>query len=69
MEKESAPTIFQKLLGQDDNLDRDDVLDCIFWYRVMTGISLGVVSGVLGLQGWPIIALFGAIIIIGAALY
>ena len=59
----------QKALGQDENLERDEVLNLIFWYRVLGGISLGATAGVLGISGWPVISAFIFIIFPGVIFY
>ena len=44
--------------GEPQNLNKDEVLDLIFWSRSIIGLVLGLVAGILGLTGFPVIVTF-----------
>jgi len=41
------------------SLEKDEVLDTIFWFRMMIGLLIGLGAGGLGLTGYPVIVAFG----------
>jgi len=43
-----------------EDLSRDEALDLIYWVRIMIGAIVGTAAGVLGLQGMPVLIVFGA---------
>ena len=42
------------------SLEKDEVLDTIFWFRQMVGFAVGLVAGCVGLTGYPVILAFAA---------
>jgi len=41
------------------SLEKDEVLDTIFWFRQLIGLLIGLGAGGLGLTGYPVIVAFG----------
>ena len=62
-------SFMEKALGKVENLDRDDVLDLIFWFRILVGVVIGTAAGVVGLTGFPVIVAIGIIVIFGTIGY
>ena len=54
-------SLLQKALtkGEPKDLDRDEVLDIVFWFRSTIGLAIGLIAGILGLTGYPVILIFG----------
>ena len=44
------------------SLEKDEVLDLIFWVRQIIGLVFGLLAGCLGLTGFPVIIGFGCAI-------
>ena len=55
--------------GEPENLDKDEVLDLIFWIRAIIGLVVGLVAGILGLTGFPVIMTFIASLFGGSYFY
>lgn len=41
--------------GSASSLEKDEVMDIVFWFRVFFGLSFGLVCGVLKLTGYPVL--------------
>merc|ERR1712166_760127 len=41
------------------SLEKDEVLDTIFWFRMFVGLLVGLGAGGAGLTGYPVIVTFG----------
>ncbi len=50
-------------------LDRDELLDIIFWVRVLLGFFIGTTAGVLKLTGSPVIITFGVLMLASSYFY
>ena len=44
-------------------MTKDDVLDVVFWFRCLTSLIFGLIAGVLGLTGYPVILGYGVSIV------
>jgi len=42
------------------SLEKDEVLDIIFWFRQLVGLGIGLIAGCAGLTGYPVILAFVA---------
>lgn len=62
--QKAQKSLIEKALtkGEPGQLDRDDVLDIIFWFRLSLGLFIGTTAGVLGLTGFPVIGAFGVLL-------
>ena len=59
-EKEPAKektNLFQMALtkGSAQQLEKDEVMDIIFWFRCLVGLSVGLVAGVANFTGYPVV--------------
>lgn len=54
-------TLLQKALtkGEPKDLDRDEVLDIVYWFRCLVGLTIGLLAGIMGITGYPVILIFG----------
>ena len=52
-----------------EEVARDDILDIIFWFRQFVGLVIGVVAGLLKLQGALVFVVFGVSVYLGTILY
>ena len=41
--------------GEAQNLEKDEILDIIFWFRQVVSIAYGIIAGLSGLTGAPVI--------------
>jgi hypothetical protein len=57
--QQKTTIVLKALGGRASELDRDELLDVIFWYRQLIGILMGSISGVLKLKGAPVVIAFG----------
>ena len=51
--KTEVKTLFEKAIvrGEPQNLEKDDVLDIIFWLRMIIAFAVGLLAGVFNLTG------------------
>ena len=45
------------------------MLDIIFWFRILVGLAVGTIAGLLKLSGAPVIVAFGVLAYGGSYLY
>ena len=55
--------------GIGPELTDDERLDILFFMRIISGVAIGSVAGLLGLEGYPVIAVFAGVSIWGSLLY
>ena len=50
-------------------MDRDEILDAVFWFRMLTGLVVGLGAGLLKLTGFIPILTFGVSLFMLSNLY
>jgi lipid-A-disaccharide synthase-like uncharacterized protein len=49
--------------GSASSLEKDEVMDIVFWFRCCLGLSLGIVCGVLKVTGmYVLVSYFGLVL-------
>ena len=50
-------------------MERDELLDSIFWLRCLIGLLVGIIAGILKFTGAPVIIVFGLLMFGGNKVY
>ena len=58
---------FVKGIGPE--LNQDERLDILFYARVFSGLAIGVVAGLLGITGFSVLVVYGAVSLLGSTYY
>ena len=58
------PTLLSRALtsGSAKDMERDELLDIVYWFRSFLGLVVGLTAGLLKLTGAPVIMMFAALI-------
>ena len=61
---EKSKSLFSRAIakGEGSQLEKDEILDIIYWFRCIIGLVIGLLAGVLKITGYPVILSFAALI-------
>ena len=54
----SQKSLLEKAMTPGSQLDRDEILDIVFWLRQLIALTIGLTAGVLKFTGAPVITVF-----------
>ena len=55
--------------GEAANMEKDEILDVLFWFRQAVSVAFGILAGLSGQTGAPIIILYVALMFASSYYY